>query len=64
MVAATPEQLTVKTNPLAADRLGPNALVRWEGKTYEVDRPTSRGWELVETGSAGGGYQPCAAPAR
>jgi len=41
----------VKTNPLAADRLGPNALVRWEGKTYKSDRPTSRGWELVETGS-------------
>lgn len=41
----------MKTNPLAADRLGPNALVRMEGKTYKVDRPTSRGWELVETGS-------------
>ncbi len=40
-----------KTNPLKADRLGPFATVRMDGKVYKVLRPTSLGWEL-ETGGA------------
>lgn len=40
-----------KINPLKADRLGPHALVRMEGVTYEVLRPTSLGWDLVSTGA-------------
>jgi hypothetical protein len=40
-----------KINPLKADRLGPLATVRMDGKDYKVLRPTSLGWELETLGS-------------